>query len=93
VENECKKTYINEFIQIKKREQDLNAWRHYFSALEAMWQYREMWLDLILKTWGEEGEVGAESEANDDGLVVVEELVEQESEALTLFTIHNNNST
>jgi len=37
VENECKKTYINEFIQIKKREQDLNAWRHYFSALEAMW--------------------------------------------------------
>jgi len=26
-----------------------------------------MWLDLILKTWGEEGEVGEENEANDDG--------------------------
>jgi hypothetical protein len=45
VEKECNKIYINEFIQIKKKEQDLNAWRHYFSALESTWQYREMWLD------------------------------------------------
>jgi hypothetical protein len=93
VEKECKNTYINEFIQIKKMEQDLNAWRHYCSALKAMWQYREMWLDLTLKTWSEGGEVGEEGDANDDGLVVVEELIQQGSEALPLFTIHNNNST
>ncbi len=93
MEKECNKIYINEFIQNKKKEQDLNAWRHYFNALEATWQYREMWLDLILKTWGEDGEVGKESKANDDGLVMVEKLVEQESEALPLFTIHNNNFT
>ncbi len=55
-------------------------------------QYKEIWLDLILTTWSEGGEIGEEGEANDDGLVVVVEFIEQKSEAFPLFTIHNNNS-
>jgi hypothetical protein len=42
----------------------MNAWKHYFGALEAMWHYKEMWLDVIFENEGKKGE---DDESSDDG--------------------------
>jgi hypothetical protein len=47
-----------------KKKQNMNVWKHYFGALEAIWHYMEMWLDLIFENEGEKGE---DDEGNDDG--------------------------
>ncbi len=47
-----------------KQKQNMSVWKHYFGALEAMWHYKEMWLDLIFENECEKGE---DDEGNDDG--------------------------
>jgi hypothetical protein len=48
----------------------MNAWRHYFGALEAMWHYKEMWLDVIFENEGEKGEDNESSDHGEKEVVV-----------------------
>jgi len=65
----------------------MNAWRHYFSALEGTHCYAEMWLDIIFENEAQDGE-NYEGSGGKIGCTT-----QQKSEAFSLFTIHTNNFT